>query len=205
MDKKSPPKADPSRAGKILIAIFITLILVSAGITYYKTMIKKDYVVENQIDCDPYTEACFIWKCDPASTEEGEACTSDPESNIWYYKIARRVAANIPLCDPATDETCDPWTCPEGEKDCSQTLCDETTGAEQGVECNDPGRYTIDNPVEEEESGDESVCDPETDETCAADESAQCEEGDDTCAPAADDSAGDQASTKAAGGTESGE
>lgn len=161
MDKKS----------KILIAVFLVLILISVGITYWRIMVKKDYVVESQVDCDPYSEACFIWQCDPASTEEGEACTGDPEIDIWYYKIARRLAANIPLCDPETDETCDPWTCTEEERDCQQILCDEVTGEDQGVECNDPEQYTIDNPIEEEDlSADEAECDPETDEECVIEE-----------------------------------
>jgi hypothetical protein len=172
MDKKS----------KILIAVFIVIILVSVALTYWRTMVKKDYVIENQIDCDPYTEACFIWKCDPASIVEGEKCTGDPEADIWYYKIARRIAANIPLCDPNTDETCDPWTCADGEKDCSETLCDEMTGAKQGVECNNPEQYTLENPIEEEE------CDPETDEECVIQDETPCAEGDAACAAENEDS-----------------
>lgn len=149
MDKKS----------KILIAVFLILILISVGITYWRIMVKRDYVIESQIDCDPYAEECFTWECDPESDAEGEACTGDPEMDVWYYKLARRNAANIPLCDPEKDETCDPWTCPEGEKDCEQILCDETTAEEQGAECNDPEIYTLENPVKEE-------CDSEEDEEC---------------------------------------
>jgi len=174
MDKKS----------KIFLAVLFLLIVASVGATYWRIFVKKDYVIENQIDCDPYVDACFIWECDPASTVEGEACTGDPEADVWYYEIARRSAANIPMCDPETDEDCDPWTCDEGEKDCSQTFCDETTKEEQGVECNDPEQYNIDNPVVEEdavacEEGDESClevtdadlvdCDPATEECAPAD------------------------------------
>lgn len=155
---------------------------------------KKDYVIENQIDCDPYADACFIWECDPESTVEGEACTGDPEADIWYYQIARRSAANIPLCDPETDETCDPWTCAEGEKDCEAILCDETTKVDQGVECSDHVQYAIDNPIEEEavecEEGDEeclaaleeTACEEGDEECLAAEEEAvECEEGDTEC------------------------
>jgi len=139
MDKKS----------KIFFLVFFLLIALAVGATYYRIMLKKDYVVTAQTDCDPYTEKCFIWECDPNSTVEGEKCTGDPEKDIWYYQIATRNAAKIPLCDPK-DEACDPWTCGEGEKECSTTFCDQTSKVDQGVECNDPVKYTEENPVAEE-------------------------------------------------------
>lgn len=171
MDKKS----------KILFIIIGLLIAGSVAVTYWRIMVKKDYIIEAQADCDPYSEACFIWKCDPSSTEKGEACTGDPEADIWQYKIARRNAANIPLCDPEKDETCDPWACELIEAECSQTLCDEATAEEQGAECNDPVKYTEENPQEEEDlSADEAECDPETDETCETAEECDPEAGE-TC------------------------
>ncbi len=190
MDKKS----------KLLIAIVTMLILISILITFWRIMIKRDYIIENQIDCDPTIDACFIWECDPESTVEGEACTGDPEMDSWYYQIARRNAAKIPMCDPEQDETCDPWTCEEGEKDCSMTFCDETTKEEQGVECNDPVQYNIDNPEEEAsacEEGDEaclaaeeeSECAEDDEECLAAEEESECEEGDEECLAAEEEEA----------------
>jgi hypothetical protein len=174
MDKKS----------KILIAVFIALIVVSVGITYWRIMIKKDYIIEGQTDCDPYAEKCFVWECDPNSSVEGEKCTGDPETDAWYFQVARRSAANIPLCDPDTDENCDPWTCAEGEKDCSVEFCtEENREAQYAAECNDPVKYAEENPAEEEE------CDPETDETCESAE--ECDsEVDEACVPAEDLPAG---------------
>ncbi len=155
--------------------------------TYWRIMIKKDYVVETQVDCDPETEACFIWECDSESTVEGEACTGDPETDIWYYKIARRNASMIPLCDPETDESlsadeagCEPWTCEPGEKDCSETLCDEITKAEQSVECNDPKEYLLNNPPEEEYEEYEE-CEEDDEECLMEEEETVCEEGDEEC------------------------
>lgn len=168
MDKKS----------KILLAVFCLLIIGAVGATYWRIFIARDYIIESQIDCDPTVDACFIWECDPNSTVDGEACTGDPESDIWYYEIARRKASNIPLCDPEQDETCDPWTCEENEKDCSMTFCDDTNKEEQGVECNDPVQYNIDNPAEEEEL----ECAEDDEECLAAEEEAvECEEGDEEC------------------------
>ncbi len=152
MDKKT----------KIFFVIFACLIVGSVAFTFYKIEIKKDYIMEGQIDCDPTAEKCFIWKCDPASNVEGEKCTGDKEKDVWYYQIAKRNASHIPLCDPDKDETCDPWTCGEGEKDCSNTFCDDQNKVEQEVECSDPVQYNIDNPP--------------------AEEAVMCEEGDETCA-----------------------
>jgi len=164
MDKKS----------KILIWIVIILILGSIGATYWRIFVKKDYIVSSQIDCDPYAEQCFIWECDPASQVEGEACTGDPEADIWYYKIAERKAANIPLCDPNTDESCLPFQCEADETDCAETLCEEGNADE--LACNDPEEYTLANPIEEvtEECA-------EDDEECLAASTEECAPEDEEC------------------------
>jgi len=167
MDKKS----------KILIAVFLVLIAISVGVTYWRIMIQKDYVVEAQTDCDPYEEECFLWECDPESTVEGEACTGDPEEDSWYFKVVRRNASKIPLCDPETDETCDPWTCEEGEKDCEEEFCTEENMEDQYASaCNDPVAYTAENPIEEEgeTAEEEGEAEEETEE-------AKCEEEDEEC------------------------
>jgi hypothetical protein len=182
MDKKS----------KILIWVFVVLIAASVGVTYWRIMLKRDYVISSQVDCDPTTEKCFVWECDPASTVEGEKCTNDPEKDIWYYKLAERNAFKIPLCDPAKDENCLPFVCEEGEKDCSETLCDETTKVDQGVECSDPVQYNIDNPPEEEVTGDEeATCDSADSTTCTVpDENTVPADGSADATDAADASSG---------------
>lgn len=170
MDKKS----------KILLWVLALLIVASVGVTYWRIMIKKDYVIESQIDCDPYVEKCFVWECDPASDVEGEACTGDPESDTWYFQVAKRNASMIPLCDPETDETCDPWTCSENEKDCEQIFCSEDLMESQyASSCVDPVQYAIDNPAEEEAA----ECEEGDEECLAAQESEEvvCEEGDEEC------------------------
>src|SRR6266567_2718952 len=125
-------------------------------------MIKKDYIIEAQTDCDPTTEKCFVAHCDPTTDT---TCTGDEEKDTSYYKKAQRVAANIPLCDPA-DEACKPFECSQDEKDCTVTLCDETTKGKDD-ECSDPEQYNIDHPATDEAAvGDGTTCDPEQDPTC---------------------------------------
>jgi len=181
MDKKS----------KILFIIFGLLILGSVSFTYWKIMVKRDYVIENQVDCDPYEEKCFIWECDSESSEEGEKCTGNPDDDIWYYKIARRKAVNIPLCNPEKDENCDPFVCNSDEIDCSETLCDDETKVKQGAECNNPIKYSAENPMEEEISADGTECEDLSEAEAMANPDCKaasdsellvCEEGDETCA-----------------------
>lgn len=152
MDKKS----------KILLWVFGLLIVGSVGVTFWRIMIKKDYIIEAEADCDPTIETCFIYECDPAAEE----CTGNPEEDTSYYKLIRRNAANIPLCDP-NDENCEALTCPEGEVECETVLCSDET-KEEGQICNDPEQYVLDNPIEDEEL-------------------TECEEGDEGCLAAIDD------------------
>lgn len=171
MDKKS----------KIFFIIFGLLIAGSVAVTYWKIMIKRDYVITAQAECDPYTENCFVHMCDPDPDVDAE-CTGDIIEDTWYTKNISRMAYNIPDCDP-NDEACTALICPEeGEESCSYELCDETNVPE-GDSCNDPEQYTLDNPVEEEVE-----CDPEADEVCevtdeeVSDETAACDsETDDVC------------------------
>lgn len=162
------------------------LIAASVAVTYWRYMVKRDYIVQAQTDCDPETEKCFIWKCNPASDVEGEACTGDPEADIWYYKIVRRNAKNIPLCDP-NDEECTALVCTEGEAGCSEDLCTPENMPE-GETCNDPQQYLLENPPEDEEE-----C-AEDDEECLAEQEAagaECEEGDEECAAESEECAPD--------------
>jgi hypothetical protein len=169
MDNQSLPETAQPFADKIFFIIFGFLLFGSVFFTFYRTIIAKDYIVEAQVDCDPYEKACFVWECDPASTVEGEACTGDPEKDIWYYNLAKRNAANVPLCDPEKDESCAPLLCEPGEKDCEEIYCNQENKLEQEAECNDPLEYTKNNPPEEESdlSAEEIVCE-EGDTECEA-------------------------------------
>lgn len=176
MDKKFPPEANQSITGKIFFAFFFLLIIGSVAMTYWRIMVKKDYIIESQVDCDPEAEKCFVWECDPESSEEGEACVGDPEKDIWYYQIAKRKAYEIPLCDPEKDESCLPMDCdPKAEEGCEKVFCDEETKIAQEVECSDPEEYLKNNPSEPEEDLSETECE-EGDETCIEQEENMGEE-----------------------------
>ncbi|HAT74405.1 MAG: hypothetical protein US30_C0010G0002 [Candidatus Moranbacteria bacterium GW2011_GWF2_36_839] len=149
MDKKN----------KIFFIVAFLLLFGSVGATYLRIVVFKNYTVEAQADCDPETEKCFVWECDPASAVEGEACSGDAENDIWYYQLVRRKAYNVPLCNPDEDENlpageagCLPMECDSTtEKDCEIIFCDDENKIEQEVECSDPVEYLLNNPTEGEE------------------------------------------------------
>jgi len=136
MDKKS----------KIFFLVFFLLIVGSVAVTYWRIMVKRDYIISAQQECDPATEPCFVSSCDPESDEE---CAATPEEErTTYYKTILKNAKNIPPCDPYKNECPTELTCQEGEPECSIEYCDESNVPE-GEECNDPEQYAIDNPPEE--------------------------------------------------------
>lgn len=116
MDKKS----------KFFSFGFILLIIGSVVVTYYRYIVQRDYVIEARVGCDPHKETCFVHICDSTT---GEECTGDPEKDTSYYKLIRRNAKNIPICDPKI-EGCNALVCPNGEEDCAFTLCDPTKTGE---------------------------------------------------------------------------
>lgn len=176
METEIQPEAVRPRAEKMFLLVFVLLIAGSIGVTYWKIMVKRDYVIMAQADCDPYEEKCFVHICDPDPAADGEWCTGDPEEDTWYTKNIRRMAYNIPDCDP-NDEDCAALVCEEGEENCSYEYCDGTNVPE-GDTCNDPVRYAIDNPAEDEEA----ECDPETEEDCVIEEGVECDPETDDCA-----------------------
>jgi len=162
------------RKNKIFFLVFFAAIAGVVALTSIKYFVAKDYYVQGQIDCDPKTEECFVWKCDPNSTIEGEKCTGDPEEDIWYYENVRKIANQIPVCDP-NDENCEALACAQGQ-DCEVTLCNESNVPE-GEECNDPQKYLEENPLEEESE----ECAEEDDEECLSAQEEECAPDDEEC------------------------
>ena len=149
MDKKSLPKAGQLMAGKIFFLVFFLLIAGSVAATYYRIMIKRDYIISAQQECDPTSEACFVSACDPESDEE---CAALPEKErINYYKTINKNAKNIPVCDPYKNECPKELSCDPGEGECEITLCD-ANNVPEGEECNDPLKYLEENPSNSSEN-----------------------------------------------------
>ena len=104
MDKKS----------KILIWVFVVALIISVGATYYRYVVKRDYIIFAHVECDPKTESCFYATC------EGTDCPTE----IEYYKKINKKAFNIELCDSESPD-CKPLVCQPNEADCEITACTE--------------------------------------------------------------------------------
>jgi hypothetical protein len=146
---------------RMLFLLFTTALVISVGLAFFKFFILRDYPIQSQVECDPYTEACFTYHCDPAAEE----CSGDPVADTSYYKLLDRNAKNIPLCNPV-EESCIPLVCPEGEEGCVVTFCD--TSVDETAECTNPEEYSAEHSVvveslEEEVLTDEQISPVETD------------------------------------------
>ncbi len=130
-----------NKKSKIIFSILGILVVLSVSATYYRYVILHNYLVETEVSCDPSYESCFVWTCDPGT--EGE-CTSNPEEDTWYYKIAHRNAKNIPLCDP-DDVNCLPFQCAEeNEEGCDEVICSTDTLTKYKLDgvCTNPADFT---------------------------------------------------------------
>ncbi|MCX6789747.1 MAG: hypothetical protein NTZ42_04040 [Candidatus Gribaldobacteria bacterium] len=115
MDKKS----------KIFFVVFFFLVLVATGLSFYKYFILKDYYIKAEAACDPQQEKCFMIE-------------SDSGEGTSYYKLVKKKARDIPLCEVDSPD-CPALACQVGE-DCQEVFCDETTKPE-GVECTNPATF----------------------------------------------------------------
>ncbi len=119
MDKKS----------KILLWIFAGALIISVGVTYYRYVVKRDYIIFAHTECDPKTESCFYTPCE-------DGAENDCGAEIEYYKKINKKAFNIELCDIEQPD-CKPLVCKDGEKDCEIISCSDATLGE-GESCSTP-------------------------------------------------------------------
>lgn len=92
---------------KILVVVFLS-VLSFRFITY---TIQSDFYVFSQIPCDPLSETCYIYECDPNTTND---CVTE------YYKKVTVLASIAPQCIFEND--CSYFVCNESQS-CSVTTC----------------------------------------------------------------------------------
>lgn len=119
---------ETNKENKMLLILLSIFVIAVFAYTYNRFYIQKDYIVEQHVSCDPETENCFVWQCDPAVEE----CSENEEENVDYYKLIEKHAASIPEC---SGEDCEELTCEVGEEDCVITLCTPADAELEGVEC----------------------------------------------------------------------
>lgn len=103
----------------IVLAVIVAFVgLLFTVNTFFYTL---NFDVVQEIECEPETESCFVWRCDPSSADEG--CTGIPEQDVEYYKYVKTKARYIPECDIANKESCPDLECRQSDKNCSVRYC----------------------------------------------------------------------------------
>jgi len=101
---------------RILLWTLIPLILVAAGVSFYRFMIATDYLVNYEGPCDPEVAHCYV------------DCVDDECSEEYYYTIIERHASDVhALCGPDIIDCESAEFCPAHEPQCSVTYCDPET------------------------------------------------------------------------------
>jgi hypothetical protein len=125
---------------QVLIILFLVLLVVTSIWKYDTFFVNRDYSIYTLVSCDPEEESCFSFVC-----EEGdEECDDSP------YKKIEMLAADAPLCDPYTDETCDEPSCNAENGTCIVTVCSEDA-LEEGEMCAITSPDELDGETDEEE------------------------------------------------------
>ena len=135
---------------RVLFASFL-LIVAAATVWKYDTFVTRhDFVVYDQVECDPEKESCFAYECDEGDSE----CDDAP-----FKRIEKNIRAITP-CLNYEENACEPLACGESEVDCSEILCSDETLRE--------GEICI--VGDEEAAVDENIADPVDDATMGSEE-----------------------------------
>lgn len=104
----------------IFTTVGISLFL-SMGITFCRYYILRDYIIYAEVACDPNKEKCFVRHC---TEDDLDPCDFLHVKYTRYYKIVRKIASHIPLCNQNIEQ-CPPLTCQPSEENCEIITCTE--------------------------------------------------------------------------------
>ena len=110
--------------------IFLPLIILVGVVSYYRFIIKHDYVVSYQGVCNPATGKCFMSCNDNACTKP------DYYSEMQKYEPDLYKECGQDITDCAAASVCLP-----GDRKCSITYCDKSTSDNNNV-CQTPVEKT---------------------------------------------------------------
>lgn len=122
---------------KILYWVSIASFAIGVLVSFYFFVLKGDFYVSASAPCDPETESCYYWVCEPDYWFD---CTGDPEEDIYIYKMIRKKEADFEACDPVLEQEgffselideqeCPAPTCEAGEN-CEVIYCDPSDPTE---------------------------------------------------------------------------
>lgn len=119
----------------------VPIIIVVSIVSYYRFMVRQDYIVGYEGVCDPTTEKCFVRCAD-------DACTKDE-----YYLQAEKYAPDLlKECGPDITDCPDASICLPDDRDCSITYCDPNTDGDTcSNEVKKPNTSSVDElPIKDE-------------------------------------------------------
>jgi hypothetical protein len=135
----------------LFVACFFVVIALAIGVAFDRYVLRRDYLIQMRVDCDPAVERCFVGVCDP---EAGEDCSEGSTGEeTFYYAIALRNAQSLPGCELNTAD-CTLGACREGETECQMQFC-STEAVESEEECSSPEAFTTE-PIEKDVVSDEA-------------------------------------------------
>lgn len=121
----------------ILFIVLVPAILAAGYFSYDRFMVKHDYMVTYERDCDPATESCYIGCEDDECTEE------------YYYSLIEKYAADVyGECGPDITDCEAASVCLDEERSCTITYCDLEAGEECAVHVPEEG--ALEEPANEE-------------------------------------------------------
>jgi hypothetical protein len=115
---------------RIFWGVLILMIMYAIVATYIRVYVKMDYLMMNEVSCNPASESCFVYTPEEACADlESEDPNCVAETEPWIYKIIYKKAANISFCEynPELGESCPELTCEPGEPtdECYYEYCEE--------------------------------------------------------------------------------
>ncbi len=122
----------------VLSFVIIPLVIIVCFISYYRFMVRNDYVVGYEGKCNPAIEKCFVG-C------EDDACTK----NNYYSKVQKYAPDLYKECGKDITDCENASKCLPGDRNCSIIHCDPTV---EGDTCA-TSTVNIESTQEVEESG----------------------------------------------------
>lgn len=96
----------------LLLVVVIPILLITTAASYYRFYILDDFFVAYEGDCDPETASCFV------------GCDNDDCSEVYYYNLIERHAAEIrTVCGTDITDCNQAMSCPDTDAHCQITFC----------------------------------------------------------------------------------
>lgn len=126
----------------VLWYTLLPVLMFSIGSSYYRFVVKHDYVVSFHAVCDPYTQSCFV---DCGDEEVAGAC----DHPSYYLKVTRHAAALLHTCGDKKVSQCESAAvCGLDEVPCDMRYCETGEDCETLTSTDQPASSEVEPGVE---------------------------------------------------------